>query len=66
VLAMFAKQSRGLSATPEPVDADPVPKWLRDALVHVVGLPKDEVDHVTLEQPEAAWERCTTGPGSGR
>lgn len=64
VLEMFAKQARGLTATPEPEEPEPVPKWLGIALKNVVGLPPDTVDKMTFEEADKAWTDYTTGPGS--
>lgn len=64
VLEMFAKQARGLTATPEPETPDPVPKWLSDALKHVVGMPDDDVNALSLAEAEKAWNDHITGPGS--
>lgn len=66
VLEMFAKQSRGLSATPEPEEPEPVPPWLIDVLVRVVGLPTEEVAEMSFEQADKAWTAHITGPGSAR
>lgn len=64
VLEMFAKQARGLIAAPEPAAPDPVPKWLGDALKHVVGIPDDDVSALSLAEAEKAWNDHITGPGS--
>ena len=64
VLEMFAKQARGLTATPEPETPDPVPKWLGDALKYVVGMPDDDVNALSLAEAEKAWNDHITGPGS--
>ncbi len=65
VLSIFAKQSRDLTATVEPVEPAPVPKWLTEALRHVVGVPEDRVREMSLEEAETAWNDHITGPGSG-
>lgn len=64
VLDLFAKQARDLSATPEPPELEAVPKWLKQALIHVVGRRQDEVGSMTLAEAEAAWAEYTSGPGS--
>jgi mRNA interferase RelE/StbE len=64
VLALFAKQTRGLSARTEPVQPEPVPKWLSEALVHVVRLPRDQVAQMSLAEAEQVWANYTSGPGS--
>lgn len=64
VLELFDKPARGLTATSEPETPEPVPKWLSDALRHVVGLPGDQVDALSLEEAEKAWNDYITGPGS--
>lgn len=64
VLAMFAKQSRDLVATPEPAEPEAVPKWLNEVLVNVVGLRRDRVESMALAEAERAWSEYTSGPGS--
>lgn len=64
VLAIFTRQFRDLTATPEPEEPQAVPKWLKDALTYVVGMPEDVVDALTLEQAEQVWNDHITGPGS--
>ena len=62
VLAMLRKVSQGLSADASLSKAEePVPQWLIDSLVRVVGMPADEVDSFTLEQANKAWLDFTTG-----
>lgn len=65
VLALFAKQARGLTATPEPANFDPVPKWLTDALLHVVHLPASRVEELSLEEAEKAWTDHISSAGPG-
>lgn len=64
VLDLFAKQSRGLSAADEPPEPEPVPRWLKEALVHVVGVRQEEVEQMDLALAERAWSDYTSGPGS--
>lgn len=64
VLDLFTKQARGLSATAEPAQPEPVPKWLSQALVHVVHLPRDQVERMSLAEAEQVWANYTSGPGS--
>jgi mRNA interferase RelE/StbE len=64
VLELFAKQARDLSAMPEPTEPEALPKWLTQALVHVVGLRQDQVESMTLAEAEQAWAEYTSGPGS--
>jgi mRNA interferase RelE/StbE len=66
VLEMFAKPACGLAATPEPEEPEPVPPWLIESLKHVVGLPADQVEKMTLEDADRAWNDYITGPGSAR
>jgi len=49
VLQVFTKQARDLTATPEPAEPEPVPKWLTDALLSVVRLPSSQVEEMSLE-----------------
>ena len=64
VVNQLGKLGRGLSATPAPISPAPVPPWLRDALIHVVRLPKEEVEDMDLKEAEARWEAHITGPGA--
>ena len=64
VLAMFEKQSRGLSATPEPVEPEGTPQWLINALVRVVGLRPEVVKAMSPDEADAAWTAHITAPGS--
>jgi mRNA interferase RelE/StbE len=63
VLALFSKQARNLSATAEPVADEPVPKWLAEALIYVVRLPKAQVEDLSLEEAEKVWSDHITGAG---
>lgn len=65
VLELFAKQSRHLTATPEPNQPEPVPKWLTDALLYVVRIPASQVEEMDLEEAEKAWTDHISGPGTG-
>lgn len=65
VLALFAKQARDLTATPEPDKPEPVPKWLTDALLYVVHLPASRVEEMSLEEAEKAWADHISGAGTG-
>lgn len=64
VLELFAKQARGLAASPEPDRPEPVPKWLTDALLYVVHLPASRVEEMSLEEAETAWADHISGPGA--
>lgn len=64
VLELFAKQARDLSATSQPHTPEPVPKWLTDALLHVVHIPAGRVVRMSLEEAEQAWTEHISGPGS--
>ncbi len=66
VLVMFTKPARGLTATPEPTEPEPVPRWLSESLKHVVGIPVEQVEKMTLEDADKAWNDYITGPGSAR
>ena len=65
VLELFAKQARDLTASPEPENPEPVPKWLTDALLYVVRLPVSQVREMSLEEAEKAWTDHISGVGSG-
>jgi len=64
VLALFTKQARDLTATPEPEKPEPVPRWLTDALLHVVRLPASQVEAMSLDEAERAWTDHISGAGS--
>lgn len=66
VLGLFAKQARGLSATPEPIEPEPVPRWLSEALRYVVRLPVAEVDGLTLAEAEKRWADHIAAPEGPR
>lgn len=66
VLEIFTKPARGLTATPEPAEPEPVPRWLSESLKHVVGIPAEQVEKMTLEDADRAWNDYITGPGSAR
>lgn len=65
VLEIFGKQSRDLTATPEPDKPEPVPKWLIDALLYVVHIPASLVEEMSLEETETAWADHISGTGTG-
>ena len=65
VLELFAKQARDLTATAEPENPEPVPKWLTDALLYVVRLPAPQIEEMSLEEAEKAWADHVSGAGSG-
>jgi mRNA interferase RelE/StbE len=65
VLGLFVKQTRDLTATPEPDPPEPVPRWLTDALLHVVRLPAARVKEMNLDEAEKAWTAHISGAGSG-
>lgn len=64
VLALFTKPARGLTATPEPAEPEPIPRWLSESLKHVVGIPAERVKMMTLQDADRAWNEYITGPGS--
>lgn len=63
VLTLFAKQARDLTATPEPIDPEPVPTWLREALLYVVRIPASQVDAMSFGEAEKAWTDHISGSG---
>lgn len=65
ILDLFTKQASDLTATPEPEKPESVPKWLTDALLHVVHLPASQIQEMTLEEAEMAWSDHISGAGSG-
>lgn len=52
---VFAPQ-RGIEAQAEP-EADPVPTWLRERLVHTAGLSANAVDELTGAEAADRWDR---------
>lgn len=64
ILELFAKQAGDLTATPEPENSEPVPKWLIDALLYVVHLPASQVEAMSLEEAEMAWTDHISGSGT--
>lgn len=65
VLELFTKQSRNLTATPEPSHPESIPKWLTDALLYVVRIPAPQVKEMDLHEAEKAWADHISGPGKG-
>ena len=65
VLQLFVKQFRDLTATPEPDEPEPVPKWLTEALLYVVRIPASRVDWMNLDDAEKAWTDHISGTGTG-
>jgi len=62
-LESLGRITRGLEATAEPKpEADEMPDWLTQVLTHVVGLSKDEVERLSLEQAHQVWNDYTTQP----
>lgn len=64
VLELFAKQVRDLTATPEPDQPQPVPKWLTEALLYVVRLPAAQVEQMSMDEAEKAWTDHIAGAGT--
>lgn len=64
VVEQLGKVARGIAASPEPGVPEPLPPWLREALVYVVRRPKEEVDTMSLEEATRMWEEHITGPGA--
>lgn len=65
VLELFAKQSRDLTATAEPDNPEPVPKWLTEALLYVVRIPASRVERMSMDEAEKAWTDHISGKGTG-
>lgn len=64
VLGLFAKQAVDLTATLEPQEPEPVPKWLTDALLYVAQLPASRVEKMSFEEADKAWTDHISGAGS--
>lgn len=65
VLEIFAKQSRDLTATQEPVKPEPVPKWLTETLLFVARIPAPQVEGMTLVEAEKSWTDHISRPERG-
>ncbi len=65
VLELFTNQSRDLTATPQPVTPEPVPKWLTEALLYVVRIPAPRVERMSLDQAEKSWTDHISGMDRG-
>lgn len=59
VVGLFATAS-GVAAQPE-TGADPLPRWLRDRLVHTAGRPPAEVDRLSGAEAADLWDRFMLG-----
>lgn len=59
VIERLGKAAAGLSASPEPATADPVPDWLINRLTHQVGLAPDTVARMSLQEAVDAWTDWT-------
>jgi mRNA interferase RelE/StbE len=64
VLKLFAKQARDLTATPEPEQPEPVPKWLTEALLYVVRIPASRVEQMSRDEAERVWTDHISGAGT--
>ncbi|HQZ86649.1 MAG TPA: type II toxin-antitoxin system RelE/ParE family toxin [Actinomycetota bacterium] len=65
VLELFTNQSRDLTATPQPVTPEPVPKWLTEALLYVVRIPAPRVERMSLDEAEKSWTDHISGMDRG-
>lgn len=63
VLATLGRLTDDIEATPEPAAPEQPPTWLREALLHVIRLPADQVDVMDRAAAEQVWSDYTTGPG---
>lgn len=59
VIERLGKAAAGLTATPDPAEAQPVPDWLVNRLTRQVGLPPDKVARLSLEEAVDAWTEWT-------
>lgn len=63
VLGTLGRLGADLDPTPEPTAPESPPAWLRQALLHVVRLPPDEVEAMNRETAERVWSDYTLGQG---
>ena len=63
VLTTLGKLTEDLGATPEPAAAQPLPRWLRESLLHVVRLSRVEVDALSRAEADQVWLDYTIGRG---
>lgn len=52
----LGKAAYGLEAAHEPTAQQGAPEWLIHALVHVVKMPRDEVERLSAEQAQQIWD----------
>ncbi len=55
VLELFSGKVGDVAATPEP-DDEPAPAWLLDRLEYTVGLPRDQIRGLSVEQAMELWD----------
>lgn len=55
VLALFSEKVSDVTAQSEPVD-QPAPEWLLNRLVHSVGLTKEEIRGLSVDQAMEIWD----------
>jgi len=63
VLVTLGKLTEDLEATAEPAATEPLPKWLRESLLHVVRLSAAQVNGLTRTEADQLWLDYTTGQG---
>lgn len=61
VLAMFGGKFGEIPAASEPVD-EPAPAWLLDRLEYTVGLSREEIRGLSVEQAMELWDQFRIGP----
>lgn len=61
VVEMLGKAARDIDAAPES-DAEPVPQWLVDRLVHTAGFDEDLIRAMAPEAAMQRWEAFITRP----
>jgi mRNA interferase RelE/StbE len=61
VMERLGKLADGIEVT-APETAEPVPNWLADRLVYTVGLPREVVAAMDLQQAVDAWAEYTSQP----
>ncbi|MFI0236792.1 type II toxin-antitoxin system RelE/ParE family toxin [Streptomyces sp. NPDC016845] len=61
VVQRMGKLAGDIAVRTEEADREPVPDWLADRLVHTVGMPREQVAALGLEEAVDTWTAHMTG-----